>query len=95
MNIEIPVLGYYISKVDISWVPETMKIQSVNLGVSSRKDAITHGYVSSGQPPPLSDYYDLRCRPIITQPHIELHTALSDTLLLYELLHTGIIEMKE
>lgn len=95
LNITEPVIGYYIADNDVSWLPDDLreKVKCVNLGVAARKDALDKGYISSGQPPPLSDYYDLRCRPTVLQPHLELHTSLPDTLMLYELLAMGIIEM--
>jgi hypothetical protein len=96
MNITRPVLGYYVAATDVSWVPLELKgvVQSVDLGAGARNDSLTRGYISSGQPPPLSDYYGLRCQPVITQPHLELHTALPDTLMLYELVALGIIKME-
>jgi len=80
-------LIYYNCKTDVEWCDNS--INDINkkytdLMPNIAKDITKYGYIDSR--PKLTDYYETKCTPIEYQPHLIAHTALSDTLFLYELL---------
>jgi len=82
-------LNYYMCPVDVSWAPG---IAGNNLGGAVRQKALQHGHFISGtQPPKLTDFYGLMATPLEFRPHLRPHTALSDALMLYELMVIGTI----
>jgi len=90
VNVSSPVnLNYYISPVDVSWCD----YNKTNLGTKARQVAFNYGcYVGqSSVPPKLTDLYTAACKPLEFSPHLKIHTALGDSLILYELLTLGIL----
>lgn len=78
-----PTLLYYASPVDHSWYQGA---HVVNLGEPARAYAKRNGvFIDGSQPPKLTDLYTLVSLPLEFQPHLRPHTALSDALMLYEL----------
>lgn len=91
INLSNPVeMNYYVSPVDVSWCTEYNK---VNLGSKARQSALKYGcYVgNSNAPPKLTDLYTATCKPLEFQIHLRIHTALSDALILYEMMVLGIL----
>ncbi len=90
VNISSPVnMNYYISPVDVNWCD----YNKINLGTSARQAALKYGcYIgNSTVPPKLTDLYTTACKPLEFQPHLKPHTALSDALILYEMMVLKII----
>lgn len=87
---KIPTLLYYLCPVDVSWCSFS---RNVNLSVAAREYASKIGYfiAQNGSPPKLGDLYGCACSPLEFSCHLKVHTALSDALILYELLLCGII----
>jgi len=83
------ILCYYICNVDCSWCPEA---KAIDLGANAKKYGKKNGiFLSGSQPPKLTDLYGSVAMPLDFQSHLKPHTALSDTLILYELLSLGIL----
>lgn len=83
-------LMYYSCKTDVNWCDDSINdLEKVKTDLSKiiKCDVKKLGYINSGSAPPLSDYYDVKCSPSDYQDHLQIHTALTDALLLYELLH--------
>ncbi len=81
-------LLYYVCKIDVSWwYGDDKNNNSVDLSLRIKEDAKELGFINLGTAPPLSEYYNLKCLPVETQPHLNVHTAMTDSLLLYEMLH--------
>nr|QBK90091.1 MAG: UvrD-like helicase [Pithovirus LCPAC102] len=77
-------LEYYVCNVDVSWWSNT---NVYDLSKPIKHDAQNIGYITLGSAPPLSEYYAIKCSPVETQPHLSIHTAMTDALLLYEMIH--------
>lgn len=89
-NIAIPVtLMYYICKTDISWWPKCI---GIDMGKKAREYGLKNGIFAGGsQPPTLSTLYASIATLLETQTHLRIHTALSDSLLLYEMAHLDLL----
>ena len=82
-------IGYYACPVDISWSQNSINI---NLSTQAKSYAQKHGiFISGNAPPKLTDLYGSVSMPLEFQSHLVPHTSLSDTLMLYELIHLDII----
>lgn len=75
----------YVCPVDVNWFREGRP--SLDLAGRIKEDAKELGYITLGKAPQLSEYYAIKCQPTETQPHLKIHTAMADSLLLYELIH--------
>lgn len=85
-------LIYYMCPTDVQWYNQG---KAYDMGPAVKAKALVDGYISSGsQPPRLTDFYGLVSKPLEFQPHIRPHTAISDALILYELIHLGIIRIE-
>lgn len=81
-----PMLYYYIADTDINWANN---VTAVNVGKFSREYALKHGmFLNSTQPPKLTDLYNSTCSLIDLRPYIKPHTAVSDALMLHEIVKT-------
>ena len=81
-------LMYYVCNYDVSWwYNDTTPNNSIDLSQKIKDDAKELGFINLGSAPPLSEYYNIKCLPVQTQPHLNVHTAMTDSLLLYEMLH--------
>lgn len=77
-----PVLIHYKAKTDVAWI----NAKSIDLASMAREIGKLEGTFEAGsQPPSLSAFYELKCMLIEGQSHLRPHTALSDALMLYEL----------
>ena len=77
---DIPTLFYYVAEVDISWSYNTNNIDL------SKKINRKGFYESSHKICKLIDIYNSSVNFISTRGELEHHTALSDTIMLYEIL---------
>lgn len=88
-----PTFYHYLAGVDVKWYTKNYKANVVDLGPRARTEASKHGIFASGfQPPQLGELYTLLSLvPLETQGHLKTHGALTDALLLYELITLGFI----
>ena len=93
LGISTAELMYYVCKTDVEWCDQSINVTKTctNLAELIKHDAKKMGYINLGSSPQLSDYYDVKCHPSDYQDHLTIHTALSDSLMLYELLHLDYI----
>lgn len=92
MGIDKPKLCYYICPTDVEWW-NTSKDLKIDLGPITRKISQQKGFISGGKPPRLSEFYDISCYPSDFQPYLQVHTAMSDALMLYEMVQMDIISI--
>lgn len=78
---DTPHLEHYMSPVDVAWCE---KKEVTNIAHRAKIKAQALGSTGS-QPPRLGEIYSVLVEPVDLYPHIRLHTALSDALILYEL----------
>ena len=84
LNSTVPVtLMHYIAKVDVSWWPQCIPL---DVGKKAREFGVKNGFFMDGSSPPtLSSLYGSIACLLESQTHLRIHTALSDSLLLYEM----------
>ena len=92
LNLATVELEYYMCAVDVNWC-KNIPLKSILTDLRSpiQEDANKLGYITNGKSPKLSEYYDVKCTPTDFKKHMRVHTALTDTLMLYELKHLGYI----
>jgi hypothetical protein len=93
-NKENPSLGYYVAGTDVEWCSRP-GVNKIDLSISARAIAETKGCFTAGNfGPKLGELYTILAPfPLEYQDHLTAHTALSDALMLYELVHLGLINM--
>jgi len=80
---------YYIARIDVKLCPEFHHDISKYIKILSNIYGIN---LNHGSPPKLESIYSCVCYPIELQHHLNPHVALSDTLLLYELIFLKLYE---
>ena len=85
------VMYYFVCSRDVEWCPGRI---AVNLAQAAKRAALRSGYLISGNCPKLTDLYEHLCDPLEWQTHLRPHTALSDALMLYELIRRGYLEIE-
>lgn len=84
----IPTFMYYHCGVDVKWAGKSS--HKVDLAPIARQIANKVGYFShNGAPPRCSEIYQVLADPLEAREYLQVHTALSDALMLYEMLRTG------
>jgi len=88
-----PTFYHYLAGVDVKWYSKNYKLNVVDLGPRARIEASKYGVFASGfQPPQLGELYTmLSLVPLESQGHLKAHGALTDALMLYELITLGLI----
>jgi hypothetical protein len=92
MGINKAKLCYYICPTDVEWWTRSKDLK-IDLGPITRQKAQQKGFISGGKPPRLSEFYDISCYPSDFQPYLQVHTAMSDSLMLYEMVQMDIISI--
>lgn len=89
---DTPKILYYTCAVDYTWYP---KAERLDLGPIARRKAEKLGaFVSGYSAPKLGEFYDVCSDALLEfQPHLKAHTALSDALMLWELLMLNKLEL--
>lgn len=94
LYIQNPKIYAYNSNVDFCWIDsDKLSIQKINLAGEAKKIAEQNGCFASSAPcPKLGDLYGSKVVPLMLNPHLEAHTALSDSLMLYTLFKLDILK---
>ena len=95
-------VGYYVCKTDIDWLPtinknleqqlDSLTLDSQTLDVAKGVKEVAYKYGTSlgiKSNVKLTEFYNTMYMPLEDLPHITPHTALSDTLMMYEIFMTG------
>lgn len=99
---ETPILAYYVCSVDVDWAkgaspnsPLPFKVNPLDLSPIARAATEGCGVFTGGSfGPKLGELYtNLSPFPLEYQNHLKAHTALSDALMLYELIKLGYLKM--
>jgi hypothetical protein len=84
---------YYICGIDVKPITNPLSIK-INIAPSIRDISKHHGAnLQSGSPPKLGDIYGKIVFPIEFQDYLQIHTALSDALLLYTFIKCGFLNI--
>jgi hypothetical protein len=91
---EPPTLSYYIASTDVNWCIRK-DVKKIDLGSIARKSTENKGCFMAGNfGPKLGELYTILAPfPLEYQPHLQAHTALADSLMLYELIHLGLLKI--
>lgn len=87
-----PLLYYYIAKMDVSWscdIADTYDLSNFITNLCLRKGTLINSNKAK-----LIDYYNSHVDFISFRTHLKPHTALSDTIMLYEIMKTLKIQDK-
>lgn len=89
---DVPKILYYVCPTDHTWYPEC---ETLNLGPIARVESEKTGsFIRKGQPPPLEEFYDVHSGHLLEfQSHLKAHEALSDALMLWELVAMGVLKI--
>jgi len=83
-----PTFIYYHCAVDVSWVP--FNSRTIDIANKAREIGARLGYYQlNGSPPRCSEIYQVVAAPLELRSYLQVHTALSDALMLYEMERTG------
>lgn len=87
-------LTYYVCNVDVSWNnrPDT---KNLDLSNEARQVSENNGtFMAGNMGPKLGELYtSLAPYPLECQSHLSAHTALCDSLMLYELIKLGLLKI--